>query len=123
MQGNNYGILLLRITLGALFLFTGITKALDPNGPIGMLTNLGFPVPVLFGWVLLLAEIICGLAILIGLKARYFVWPLIIILLVAIFTVVIPGGNMLSVIFHFVGIAALIDIFLRGSGPLSVDNC
>ncbi len=122
MRNKEYGHFALRVVLGSLFLFTGIGKLLNPDGPIGMLTGLGFPLPVFFAWILLLSEIVFGASVLVGWKTTYTVWPLIIVLLVATFTVTIPGNNTVNVLFHLLGIVALWNIYLEGPGALSISK-
>ncbi len=124
---HEYGPALLRLTLGAMFLFTGISKLLNPDGIISMLSNLGFPASGFLGWVVLLSELIFGLSILIGWRVKYTVWPLVIILLVAVVTVVFPMTAQdpmawINVFFHFVGIAALISLALTGPGRIAVSE-
>ena len=127
-QNSNklFGQTLLRLLVGLLFLVTGIKKLMSPDGPTKMLTNLGFPVPVVFAWILLLSEIIFGLMIFIGFKVRYAAWPLMIVLIVAEIMVVIPNpqGGILSTtsLFHLVSIAALVDIALAGPGKLAASK-
>ena len=50
MEGktHNYGLTLLRVVLGLLFIVPGVSKLLNPSGPTGMLTGLGFPAPAFF---------------------------------------------------------------------------
>ncbi len=114
----------LRIMLGLLFVVPGITKIMAPNGIIGMLSNLGFPGPAFFGWVLILSEIIFGLALIVGYKAKYAVWPLIIILVVAILTVHIKDTQnpmiWIDVLLRVVAIAGLNMLRYTGSGSWSL---
>ena len=118
----SYGPLLLRLVLGALFLVTGITKLLNPAIPTGMLTNIGFPAPGAFAWILLLSEILFGLAVLLGYNIKLVVWPLVLVLVVATGLVYLPGfsKNIVTILFHLLGIAALASLSLTGSGAFSV---
>ena len=55
MESNKgYGLAILRITIGFLFLLPGIMKFMDPAGIIRMLTDLSFPAPSFLAWILLL---------------------------------------------------------------------
>src|SRR3989344_1545183 len=90
-KNSKYGPTLLRVFIGVLFIIQGYIKLRNPAGPTGMLTNLGFPAPVFFAWLLLLSELIFGIAVLVGWKVKYTVWPLVIVMLVATWTVVIPN--------------------------------
>ena len=77
-----------RILLGLLMLIPGLFKlfSFGPEGVSGMLSGLGFPAPMFFAWILILSEILFGLAIIAKYKLEYTVIPPIIILLVASFT-------------------------------------
>ncbi len=118
------GHFLLRLTVGILFLVQGIGKFQNPNGVTTMLTGIGFPIPLVFAWILILSEIIFGALILIGYKVKYTAWPLAIILLVATLTVVIPSGgfNSVNFYFHLISIAGLITIALTGPGKWAVSK-
>ena len=119
---SEYGASLLRLTIGVMFIYTGIVKLMNPAGPTGMLTNLGFPIPTVFAWVLLLSEIVFGILVLVGWKVKYTVWPLVLILVVALALVTIPNanGNYINIIFHLVTIAGLISLYLTGPGELAL---
>ena len=121
---KDYGPTLLRLSLAAIFLYAGIGKLLNPAGPTGMLGGLGFPVPAFFAWVLLLSEIIFGIAVLLGWQLNYTVWPLVVILVVATIFVAIPmaGGNYITTLFHIIAIAALVSLFLTGPGAASIQK-
>ncbi len=128
MSENNYekyGPTLLRVVLGGLFILPGFMKLMNPGMIIDMLKQLSFPAAVFFGWVLLLSEIIFGIAVLVGWKTRYTVWPLVVILGVATLLVGLPALGkdsmaMINVSFHVLGIAALISIYLTGPGGYAV---
>ncbi|MEK6903222.1 MAG: DoxX family protein [Nanoarchaeota archaeon] len=125
---KGYGLAMLRITTGALFLVPGIMKLVDPAGITGMLAGLGFPAASLLAWVLLLSEIIFGASLIVGWKTKYTAWPLVIVLLVATLTVALPAASQnpmgwINVLFHLVGIGALISIALDGPGTCAVSKC
>lgn len=66
-----YAALLLRLVTGALFLAHGLTKlfVFTPAGTMGFFQSLGLP-----GWLgiaTMAAEILGGLALILGIKARY----------------------------------------------------
>jgi len=123
-NNHGYSTTFLRVVLGLLFLVPGIMKIMAPDGIIGMLGDLGFPAPTLFGWILILSEIIFGLALVIGLKVEYAVWPLIIIMAVAIFTVHIKDTEnsmmWIDVLIRVGTIASLNLLRFTGPGKLSV---
>ena len=128
MENNKgHGLAILRVVAGLLFLLPGIMKLMDPAGITGMLTGLGFPAPSFLAWILLLSEIIFGASLIVGWKTKYTTWPLVIVLLVATLTVALPGAlenpmGWVNVLFHLVGIGALISIFLDGPGAWAVSK-
>jgi putative oxidoreductase len=71
------GLLLLRLSLGLLFIFSGFNKLMNPDQTTLLLEDLGFPLPVFFAWILLLSEIIFGLCVLAGYRVNFTVWPLV----------------------------------------------
>jgi len=126
-SNSGYSLTILRVLIGILFLFTGVMKLINPAGPTAMLTGLGFPVPQIFAWILLLSEIIFGILVLVGFKTKYTVWPLVIILIVATVLVAYKGTinnpmGWVNVLFHLIGIAALYVIFVEGPGALAISK-
>lgn len=117
-----------RIILGILFLGAGLMKLMKPDQIIGMLGGMGFPTPAFFGWLVLLSEVIFGLALLVGFRVKYTVWPLIIILIVAILTVWLPavmkdfGMNFGNILWHVLGIVVLLEIGFAGPGDFAVSK-
>src|SRR3989344_4150139 len=77
-----------RILLGLLMLGAGLVKlfVFKSAGVTGMLSGFGFPAPTFFAWVLILSEIVFGIAILLKWRLQYTVWPPFVIMLVAGFT-------------------------------------
>jgi putative oxidoreductase len=65
-----YGILALRVTTGALFLFHGLVKlfVFTPAGTAGYFESIGLPGSL--GYLTMLVEIAGGLALILGIKAR-----------------------------------------------------
>tara|TARA_Y100000310_G_scaffold345863_1_gene471751 strand:+ start:22293 stop:22664 length:372 start_codon:yes stop_codon:yes gene_type:complete len=72
--------------LGILMLAGGLVKlfVMKSAGLAGMLGGLGFPAPQLMAWVLIVAEIGSGVAILAKYKLEQVVWVPIVIVLTAI---------------------------------------
>ena len=115
MKENNqmkYAVLTGRILLGLLFLVPGLMKLMDVSSVTGMLEGIGFPIAVLFTWILILSEIIFGVAILANYRLEYAVIPPIVILLVAMFTLSVPAAlqnpsGWINVLFHLVAVSYL----------------
>lgn len=115
---------LLRIVLGLLFLVPGLFKLLDSSKIIGMLGGLGFPFASFFGWLVIISEVLFGFLLLVGVKVKYSVIPLAIIIIVAIIKVVIPNmnGSFLNLLFHILAVAVMISIALTGPGKYAISK-
>lgn len=117
---NEYGPTVLRLVLGLLFIIPGIDKLIGTLGG-------GHAIAGLLGtgltWVLLLVEIIFGLAVLLGYKLKYTVWPLIAVLVVATILVHLPSDEpmkVINILFHLLGVAALLSVSWTGAGKYAV---
>jgi putative oxidoreductase len=129
----------LRLMIGGGFLHHGYAKlARGPENFTHILDALGMFDPALLAWVTIIIEIAGGVAIIAGLFIPIASVPMVIVLLVAIFTVHLPNGfssiKLLSVtssgahfgqpgyetdLLYLCGIVALL---LGGSGPLALDR-
>jgi putative oxidoreductase len=116
---KEFGPFALRIGIGGLFLITGIMKIMNPPAIIGMLDNLGFPGPTFWAWLLILAELLCGAAVLTGFRLKWTTIPLAIVMIVAIAVnldqIMIPLNN--AVI-----LSALVSLWLSGPGAWALDK-
>lgn len=129
----------LRLIVGFGFVEHGYAKlARGPEEFIAILHSMGMPFASLLGWATILVEIVGGLMILSGAFVLLAAGPMIVILLVAIFTVHLPNGfssikllSYDSAGAHFgqpgyetdlLYIAALLALWMGGAGPLSLDS-
>lgn len=96
MKEKDYVKTLNLVLLGLVMLLPGLMKLfiIKPSAVTSMLTGIGFPIPMFFAWVLILSEIIFGLAILARWKLNYTVWPPIIILVIAGLTTTISWQSL-----------------------------
>lgn len=84
---NSKTTILIRLVVGAVFLSEGIQKFLFPEiRGAGRFEKIGLPEPEFLGTLVGSFEVLCGMLILWGLLVRPTTIPLIIIMLVAIFT-------------------------------------
>lgn len=75
------------------FVQTGYAKlSHGPDAFISILHAIGMPFPDLFGWATIWVEIIGGLLVLFGAFVPVAAVPMVVVLLVAIFTVHLPNG-------------------------------
>ncbi len=114
-------MLINRIVLGLLMLVPGLFKlfVFKSSGVTGMLSGMAFfnLMPGFWAWVLILSEIVFGIAILANWKLKYTVIPPIIILLVATLMSAIKWGDLMgtswaSVLLH---LAAITNLWLLGA--------
>ena len=86
---NNFGLLLLRLTIGIGLMWHGYDKVL--NGGVGdianMVTDWGWPIPSLFAWAAGLSELVGGTLLLLGLYTRYAAIPVAVTMGVALIQV------------------------------------
>jgi putative oxidoreductase len=129
----------LRLVVGYGFLEHGYAKlARGPDDFIAILHAMGMPFSFFLGWATILIEVIGGLLILCGAFVPLASVPMIVLLLVAIFTVHLPNGfssiKLLSYDAsgaHFgqpgyetdlLYVAALLALCFGGAGLLSLDD-
>lgn len=129
----------LRLILGYGFFAHGYAKlARGPENFAGILHSIGMPFPELLSWGTVAVEIIGGLMIIAGAFVPLATVPMIVVLLVAIFTVHLPNGFSSIKLMsydasgaHFgqpgyetdlLYIAGLLALSIAGAGPWSVDN-
>jgi putative oxidoreductase len=84
-------VLLIRLSVGAVFLSEGIQKFLFPQAlGVGRFVKIGIPAPAVTAPFVGVVEIACGALILLGLATRLAAIPLIIDMVVAIATTKLP---------------------------------
>lgn len=129
----------LRLVVGGGFMQHGFAKLLrGPDMFAGILAAIGVPAPELMSWLTVALEIVGGFAIVIGAFVTVASIPMIVVLLVATFTVHLPYGfssiKLISVqngMAHFgqpgyecdlLYLAGIVALMLMGAGPWSVDG-
>jgi putative oxidoreductase len=129
----------LRLIVGYGFFAHGWAKlARGPENFGGILQAMGMPAADLLSWATVVVELVGGLMILAGALVPLITVPMIVVLLVAIFTVHLPNGFSSIKLMsydaagaHFgqpgyetdlLYIAGLIALCIGGAGPLSVDE-
>jgi putative oxidoreductase len=129
----------IRLIVGYGFMEHGYAKiAHGPEHFVNILHALHVPFPALMAWSTIAVELLGGLAVLLGALVPWASVPMIVVLLVAIFTVHAPNGfssiKLLSVDMsgaHFgqpgyetdlLYIGGILALLLGGVGPLSLDR-
>jgi uncharacterized membrane protein YphA (DoxX/SURF4 family) len=125
-----WGLLLLRILVGWVFLSEGIQKFLFPVAlGAGRFAKIGIPTPQFTGPFVGIVEIVCGILILVGFFNTLASVPLLINISVAIVTTKFPmfmkqgfWAAMHEGRTDFCMFVGLIAILLLGAGSLSLDE-
>lgn len=117
---KKYAPFALRLGFGIMFLVAGIMKLTNPAKITGMLEGLGFPGFAFWAWLLILAELIGGAALIAGFKLKWITPPLAVVLLVA--TVTVAYKQPTNLLMHIALISGLVSLWLSGPGRLGLDR-
>ncbi|MBV8311985.1 MAG: DoxX family protein [Planctomycetaceae bacterium] len=129
----------LRLVIGFGFMAHGWAKlSRGPSGFAKLLTQIGAPLPEKTAWLSTFVELLGGLAIFVGAFVELVSVPLIVMMLVAMFTVHLKYGfssiNMIGLTqngpqfgppgyeVNLLYIAGLLSLILSGAGALSIDR-
>lgn len=116
--------IILRVIVGAVFVYHGMLKVVNGmEGFVMYVGALGIPFPRIGSYLVMVTEILGGVALILGIFARWATLPLIAVMIVAIIKV--TGKNGFNVFdkgyeYNLVLIACLIVIFFQGSGRFSI---
>jgi putative oxidoreductase len=139
MKAQAWGITVLRLTLGVIFVMHGYLAlaVITPARLAGIVTNIGYPAalgPVL-GWYLIVAHLVGGFLIIIGLWTRWAALANVPVMASAVllrhlkqgfFMRVMEGAPGQSIVggyeFSLLVLAATIALVLLGAGAASVDG-
>ena len=83
-------LILIRLAVGLIFFTQGILKYIDSNLGVVRFTRIGFPYPYFTAHFVGAFEVVCGLALLLGVGTRLVAIPLLVIIATAIATTKIP---------------------------------
>jgi putative oxidoreductase len=119
-----------RVGLAALFLWAGYGKLVHMDGNIGYMKAFGVPAPELLIWPALLAELIGGAMLLVGLKARWAALALIAFTLPATFIFhaywAVPADQVMNAQIHFMKnlaiLGGLLTVVAHGAGRVALDR-
>jgi len=121
-----FGLLVLRIALGAVFIIHGGQKLfmMGPSGTGGMLTQMGVPGAGAIGPILSFVEPLAGVGVLLGLLTRLAGLAIACDMLGAILTFHIHHGFFVPMGIEFVmmNCASGLALAALGAGPFSIDH-
>lgn len=118
---SDLGLLLLRIGVGAIFIYHGWGKLTGIEGVQGFFGNIGIPLPALMAWVVAIVEFFGGIMVLLGAYAKIPYLLLAAVMVVALLTVKISAGFEAARIDMMLLLTTL-ALFFLGSGSYSVDH-
>jgi putative oxidoreductase len=113
-----------RLTIGLVFVQSGWGKFTNIQKVVGFFTELGIPAPEFQARLAASAELVCGALVLVGLFTRVATLPLIVTMIVAIWTAKRGDIHELSDLFgmgEYLFIVILLWLGAYGAGPLSLD--
>ena len=121
---NNVVLLLIRLVLAYGFYTPAKMKIKDVSAIAGWFDSMGYPAPHLSAYLATISEVLGVVLLTLGLVTRLISIPLIIVMLVAIFTVHIgngfeAGNNGFEIpLYYFM---LLLVLLVNGSGKFSID--
>lgn len=113
-----------RLLMSSLFIWAGIGKLMNPSGTAQYFAHVNIPIPDVMVWIVIIIELIGGLAILVGFKARWVAAVLAIFCLITGFGVHLPAGdypNMVNFYKNLVMAGGFLYVVAYGAGAISVD--
>ncbi len=119
-SNQGFGLMLLRLALGGMFVYHGITKLQNMEGTIGFFASLGFP--AFLAWLVAIVETVGGILLILGL------WPMIAGLLLAIIMIVAIlktklGGTFGAAEKDVLFLVSALTIAFSGAGSCSLVKC
>ncbi len=114
-----------RLLMSSLFIWAGYGKLMNSGGTAQYFEHAHIPVPNVAVWVVVVIELIGGLAILVGFKTRWVAAVLAIFCLITGFGVHLPVGdtpNMVNFYKNLVMAGGFLYVVAYGPGRLSIDK-
>ena len=114
-----------RLLMSSLFIWAGYGKLMNPSGTAQYFEHLHIPVAQATVWLVIVIEIVGGLAILVGFLTRWAAAVLAIFCLVTAFAVHLPAGdypNMINFYKNLVMAGGFLYVVAYGAGGISIDG-
>ena len=122
---RTYLPLLGRVLMSSIFIWSGIGKLRNSGGTAHYFASLHIPVPDLTVWLVIAVEVLGGLAILLGFKARWAAAVLALYCLATGFGVHLPVGdqpNLINFYKNLVMAGGFLYVIAFGAGAVSLDK-
>jgi putative oxidoreductase len=123
---QTWGIAILRVVVGSVFLVHGAQKLFMLGIPAvaAFMTHIGMPLPMASARLLTVVEFFCGLALVAGLLTRWAAVPLAVVMAVAMIRVHLSAGFFLPNGFEYalMLLGACVALTCLGPGALAIDN-
>ncbi len=121
---RNFGLFVLRLALGAIFIYHGWLKLNDIEGTIGFFSGVGIPLPEIFAYVVGAVELFGGAALVLGFFTSVAADLLAINMLVAILVVhlgpLVKDGNWMQIEFPLAVLGGLFGLIAVGGGDWKI---
>lgn len=114
----NFGLFILRVVLGGVFMYHGITKLMGMSGVVGFFGSIGLP--AFLAYVVAIIEAVGGLLVVLGLWTTLISFLFAIIMLGAILKAKLSAGTFKAVELEFVLLAMSLTTAFSGGGYCSL---
>ena len=115
---KDIALLVVRLIIGGIFIFSGYEKITDLSGTVTMFT--GFGIPVFLTYIVAFGELISGILLVLGLWTCFVAMFLAIIMIVAVW---LTKSNIQMVMTPLATLAALISLIGFCGGKYSIKCC
>jgi uncharacterized membrane protein YphA (DoxX/SURF4 family) len=115
---NDWGLLLIRLSLAGVFLFHGISKIMNLPGTVGFFGQLGLP--AFLAYAVAFGETLAGLAMMSGLYTKYAGWFIAAVMAGAVYFAKFPSGGLQASEFELVLLVVALGVSLVGPGSYTV---
>ncbi|MGB0386738.1 MAG: DoxX family protein [Ardenticatenaceae bacterium] len=120
----NWGLVILRVVVGLVFVAHGFQKVTGISGTAGFFGSIGIPAAMLMAVIVTFVELVGGIALIVGAGTRIVAVLLAITMLVAILTVHMANGFFVSdggFEYALTLLGASLFLALAGPGNMSLD--